>query len=334
MKKLFLYTVLVLASSALVTSTSCLKVAVPVAAFSISADTILAGQSVDFTDESTGNPNFWSWTLDGSDIFFSGEQHPQNVVYTYPGVYDVTLYVENENGEDMITKTACIVVAQGGGGGGGKNCGGTTSVADVEGNVYKVTQIGGKCWMAENLRTSHFANGEAIPNVTDEAQWELSTLSPAWCYYMNNGSLNNPYGKLYNWSAVIDIRRICPNGWHVPTDQDWKDLETALGMSSSELALEDAWRGTSQNVGGKLKATTNWDSPNTGATDESGFSAVAGGDRSDQGRFDYMGRVGTYWTSEEGPQGPWAREMWSNNGGIYRAQYFWENGFCVRCVRD
>jgi uncharacterized protein (TIGR02145 family) len=140
-------------------------------------------------------------------------------------------------------------------------------VTDIDGNIYKTIVINGTVWMAENLKTTRYANGDLIPNVTGNAQW-LALTSGAWSYYLNNNTYNNTYGKLYNWYAISNIKNICPQGWHVPRISQFDSMITYLGGYTI--------------AGGKLKSTgtTNWISPNIGATNISGFSGLPGGYRS------------------------------------------------------
>jgi len=149
-----------------------------------------------------------------------------------------------------------------------------TTVTDIDGNVYKTVKIGDQWWMAENLKVRHYRNGDPIPHEINNVEWIMLTTG-AYCYYDNDSSHAADYGALYNWYTVSDFRNIAPEGWHVPTDEEWKELEMALGISQ-EYADSTEWRGT--NEGGKLKetGTTHWNSPNEGATNESGFTARAG----------------------------------------------------------
>ena len=160
------------------------------------------------------------------------------------------------------------------------NTSNSETVTDIDGNTYKTVKIGNQIWMAENLKVTHYRNGDIIPNVTNNFEWAYLSTG-AWCVHDNDGSYANTYGYLYNWYAVNDIRNIAPEGWHVPTDEEWKELEMYLGMSQTE-ADDTGYRGT--NEGGKLKeaGTTHWETPNTGATNETGFSALPGGCRSNQ----------------------------------------------------
>ncbi len=158
------------------------------------------------------------------------------------------------------------------------------TVTDIDGNTYSTVNIGAQVWMAVNLRTSKYRDGSTIPEVTENTSWEgLST--GAWSNYGNYAPNNDTYGKLYNWHAVNDTRGLCPQGWHVPSDAEWKALETTLGMPANELN-NVGYRGDAANVGGKLKAVDQlWEPPNTGASNSSGFSALPGGHRNSDGQF-------------------------------------------------
>ena len=146
------------------------------------------------------------------------------------------------------------------------------TVTDIDGNVYHTVTIGTQTWMVENLKTTRYRNGEAIPNITDNASW-AALITCAYCDYNNIPSNSITYGKLYNWYAVNDSRNIAPMGWHVSTDAEWTTLTTFLGGTSI--------------AGGKLKenGTIHWNSPNVGATNETGFSALPGGYRLNSGFY-------------------------------------------------
>jgi uncharacterized protein (TIGR02145 family) len=206
------------------------------------------------------------------------------------------------------------------------------AVADVDGNIYSTVVIGNQRWMAENLRTSHYTNGDPIPYVPD-AQWSLQS-GGAWTNYDTDASYDELFGKLYNWYTVVDPRNVCPNGWHVPTDSDWMDLEAALGMPLSELG-QYGWRGSDADIGGHLKAVTYWNTPNTGADDSSGFSAYPGGMRLFNGTFLDVGSKGVWWSSSEYSPGlAWLRELNSVNTGVSRQYHFDAQGCSIRCVHD
>ncbi|MCB0795841.1 MAG: fibrobacter succinogenes major paralogous domain-containing protein [Flavobacteriales bacterium] len=212
-------------------------------------------------------------------------------------------------------------------------CGGSSTVTDIDGNVYPIVQIGSQCWLAENLRTSRYRNGDSIPNVTDIGAWP-DLNSDAYCNYENNVTYDAIYGKLYNWFAAVDPRHICPLGWHVPTDAEWQQLESTLGMPAAELG-NLGLRGVTQNVGGQLKLTALWDTPNTGATNSSGLSASPGGVIGLDGLCQQLGATGKWWSASEYDQeDAWLRGLYYNYASVYRNIAGKPYGFCIRCVRD
>lgn len=197
------------------------------------------------------------------------------------------------------------------------------TMTDQDGNVYKTVTIGTQTWMAENLRTTKYNDGTAIPNVTGDGEWEnLST--GAYCNYNNTTNTDTvaTYGRLYNWYAV-NTGKLAPKGWHVPTDAEWTELTDYLGGTS--------------DAGGKLKetGTTHWNSPNTGATNETGFTALPGGYRGDNGTFYYVGGGGNWWSAtESGTDGAWYRGVGYDVSNVGRGSDNKELGFSVRCLRD
>jgi uncharacterized protein (TIGR02145 family) len=207
-------------------------------------------------------------------------------------------------------------------------------VTDIDGNTYTTIILNnGQEWMAENLRTATYANGTPIPNVTDNTAW-TQLNSGAWSNYSNSPGNDATYGKLYNGYAAANPN-ICPQGWHMPTDAEWQQLESALGMPGSELGV-GGYRGAAQNVGGKMKSTTLWNAPNTGATNESGFSGLPGGLRfGAYGHFASLGYNGYWWSApESGAEFAYHRGLYGNGAGVYRFYYNKRDGFCLRCVRD
>ncbi len=212
--------------------------------------------------------------------------------------------------------------------------GGTGTVTDIDGNVYQTIQIGDQEWMMENLKVTHYRNGDPIPEVTDNGTWAGLTTG-AYCNYNNDAGNGTIYGHLYNWYAVDDSRGIAPEGWHVPTDDGWKELEMYLGMTQAE-ADDTGLRGTDE--GGKLKetGTTHWNSPNTGATNESCFSALPGGYRySDNGNFYLISKYADFWSSSEYYSTyAWYRLLYYNSSVVLRYHYPKRFGLSVRCARD
>ncbi|MBK6774350.1 MAG: fibrobacter succinogenes major paralogous domain-containing protein [Flavobacteriales bacterium] len=207
------------------------------------------------------------------------------------------------------------------------------SVADSDGNVYSTILVGGARWFAENLRSRHYENGDPIAYEPSAAQWAYLDTG-AWSTYSNDVNYQTIYGHLYNWYSVSDPRNVCPSGWHVPTDEDWQTLELSLGMPVIEVGLIGL-RGDSLNIGGKLKATVYWESPNIGANNVSGFSGLPGGDRLNNGGYDHEGYRGSWWTATEA-NSDFARQrsLVSNYSGIYRFNVLKEAGASVRCVKD
>jgi uncharacterized protein (TIGR02145 family) len=183
--------------------------------------------------------------------------------------------------------------------------------------------IGTQQWMEKNLDVLTYRNGDVIPQVTDATVWAGLTTG-AWCYYGNNADNGAIYGKLYNWYAVNDPRGLAPQGWHIPTDDEWTTLGTLLGGD--------------QIAGGKVKATgtTLWLLPDLNTTNESGFSGLPGGQRDGSGVFNYVGTNGLWWSATELPNSPfvWVRNLDRGNGILDRRGNEKNYGFSVRCIRD
>ncbi|MFN5620024.1 MAG: fibrobacter succinogenes major paralogous domain-containing protein [Flavobacteriales bacterium] len=202
-----------------------------------------------------------------------------------------------------------------------------STMTDQEGNVYKTIVIGTQEWMAENLNTSIYRNGDAISTNLDNAAW-ASTTSGAWAYYNNDAGYACPYGKLYNWYTCVDARQLCPTGWHVPTDAEWTVLTDYLGG-------EAVAAGKMKTTGTIEAATGLWYSPNTEATNSSGFSGAPGGVRYSNGAYYYIGDNGNWWSSSEvGTNAAWYRYLYYDDGNAGRSDCYKRNGFSVRCLRD
>jgi uncharacterized protein (TIGR02145 family) len=200
----------------------------------------------------------------------------------------------------------------------------TTSITitDIDGNIYNTVQIGTQLWMKENLKTTRYNDNTVIPNVTDDATWGgLST--GAYCWYNNEApTYKNIYGGLYNWYAV-NTGKLCPTSWHVPTDAEWTILTTFLGGESV--------------AGGKLKetGTAHWTSPNTGATNETGFTALPGGYRYYLGAFGSIANFGYWWsTSEYNATYAWFRYFRYDGDNVIILNWQKGTGFSIRCLRD
>jgi uncharacterized protein (TIGR02145 family) len=187
---------------------------------------------------------------------------------------------------------------------------------------YKSIKIGEQTWMQENLNESKFKNGEIIDQATTKEEWEKAGQDgkPAWCYYDNDAKNGVKYGKLYNWYAVNDPRGLAPEGWHIPTDNEWIDLKNFLGGVDAS--------------GVKLKSSSGWNGQGNG-TNSSKFSGLPGGTR-DAGNFMYLGEGAYFWSSTEaGKSYSYFRylfyEINAMYGGMYVAK---ESGLSVRCIKD
>mgnify|MGYP003460707661 FL=1 len=217
-------------------------------------------------------------------------------------------------------------------------------LVDVEGNAYDTVVIGGQTWMAENLRVRKYRNGDSIPYMPEATDWSLPG-SNAYCLYGNALPTIIEHGFLYGYGAVNGARGICPQGWHVPTDTEWAQLELYLGMPISQLDSlapggYGAVRGSSQNVGGKLKDFATWADPNAGVTNSSGFSALASGQRAMPGSsYAGMGSIATFWTSTPAVFEGWIRQLRNDNTGVLRYHHDMGSdqpgyGHSCRCVKD
>jgi len=199
-------------------------------------------------------------------------------------------------------------------------------VTDIDGNTYNTVQIGNQFWTQSNLKVTKYRNGDNIPTGLSDAQWYSSTTG-AYAIYNNAAANDALYGKLYNWYAATDSRGLCPTGWHVPTDAEWTALTDFLGGESV--------------AGGKMKSTSTqptpggWNSPNTGATDSSGFTGLPDGYRDSGGGFYYLGSNGIWWSSSDAGSGyAWFRRLDSYYANVFRYNVDQRLGFSVRCLKN
>jgi uncharacterized protein (TIGR02145 family) len=196
----------------------------------------------------------------------------------------------------------------------------TGYVSDFDGNSYKTVKAGTQWWMAQDLKTTKLNDGTPIPVKPNNADW-INTTEPAMCYYNNDSTNASTYGALYNYYTVTNTK-ICPIGWHIPTHQEWTTLATTLG--GDEVA------------GGKMKetGTSHWNTPNTGATNDSKFTALPSGNRSDQGNYSGLHNYSLWWTCTPYSDGAWARNTSYGDGTTSQSCKTPRNGLSVRCVRD
>lgn len=181
-------------------------------------------------------------------------------------------------------------------------------------------QIGTQIWMTKNLNVTRYRNGDPIPQVNDPSEWANLTTG-AWCFNLTNTDNGVKYGKLYNWYAVNDPRGLAPIGYHVPSDAEWTTLTTFLGGFVV--------------AGGKMKATTGWNPPNTNATNSSGFTGLPAGYRAHEATFFTSGEVGKWWSSSQyDATSAWQRTLFHNQGVAAPYASFKGCGFSVRCLKN
>jgi uncharacterized protein (TIGR02145 family) len=209
-------------------------------------------------------------------------------------------------------------------------CGGATNVT-FDGHTYALVGIGNQCWFKENLQTDTYRNGDPIPGNLNPEQWS-NTTSGAQAVFNENSSHLETYGRLYNGYAVSDPRGLCPSGWSVPTDENWRMLEVHLGMTV-EQSHSLYWRGTDQ--GAQIKSAP-LDNPPWDGTNSSGFAALPGGYRGyyGDGAFYYLGSNAVWWTSTSVGQQALNRLLDPAVNAIFRNTYDMNDGFSVRCLKD
>ncbi|MBN1618407.1 PKD domain-containing protein [Candidatus Dojkabacteria bacterium] len=294
----------------------------PVSDFTAYPTTISTGESVQFTDQSTNNPTSWNWSFgDGGTSSIQNPSHTFNTV----GLYTISLTVSNSDGSDTEIKANLVTVSSA-----------IETLTDIDGNTYQIVHIGNQIWMAENLRVTHYSDGSPIPQVENNSSWAtLKASDKAYCWYDNDISYKATYGALYTWSAAMNgarnsnskpsgIQGVCPDSWHLPSNEEWIELTEYLGGSSI--------------AGGKIKetGTNHWNSPNSGATNETGFTALPSGLRDWDGMFKALGNLGHWWSTT----------LYSGtlNAYIYSVGYDYQElveytlpsnwGLSVRCLKD
>lgn len=197
-----------------------------------------------------------------------------------------------------------------------------TAVTDNDGYVYNTVTIGTQVWMVENLKTTKYNNGDPIETTSLDVSGETAPKYQ-WSYGDSSGNAGI-YGRLYTWYAVTDSRKICPEGWHIPSDSEWETLKSYLG---------------GENIaGGKLKEAnlTHWESPNVAMTNETGFTALPGGYRDYEGNFVSLYKSSYHWSStpNAAPHLGWGQHMSYSDGVILRGGYNKSAGVSVRCLQD
>jgi uncharacterized protein (TIGR02145 family) len=220
------------------------------------------------------------------------------------------------------------------------------NVTDIDGNVYQSVTNCGLTFTKENLNVSKYSDGTPIPQVTDPTAWQNLTTG-AWCYYNNDPANGAVYGKLYNWYAVAGIydaasasnpalrKKLAPTGWHVPSDGEWSSLINCFDPNADGGITYPNIAGGKMKATGTVEAGTGlWQTPNTEATNESGFSGLPAGGFT-VNPFSFIGGYGYWWSSSEnGTTYAWLRVLNYNNGNAGRGYFNNWSGFSVRCLRD
>lgn len=200
-------------------------------------------------------------------------------------------------------------------------------VIDIDGNSYRTVVIGKYIWMAENLRVTKYNDGSLISHITSEKEWK-ETYEGAYCHYKNSTEKLNEYGVLYNWYAAGNVKKICPDGWHIPNLDEWSFLsDTIVGSNQNSAYIKEA--GTIED------GTGHWAKPNINARDFLGFSALPGGMRSSNGLFGNRGYGGHWWCSTVFNENNIASRSLIFSGtymGLWGVSP--RNGFSVRCIKD
>lgn len=195
----------------------------------------------------------------------------------------------------------------------------SNDIKDGDGNIYTTVKIGSQTWLTKNLKTTKYNDGTNIPLVTLSTDWKgLST--PAYCYYDNDPINKDIYGALYNW-YVVNTGKLCPKGFHIPTKDEWIILGNFLGMEA----------------GGAMKSTTLWNTPNTGATNISGFTGLPGGQRTDNDAavFEGKGNGGYFWSSTQSNAfNAYNYYLSSNDAILNNYDYTKTLGSSCRCLKD
>ncbi len=268
-----------------------------------------AGNSYDNEDGVSSLKARWDWENDGNwDTDYSTTSRYKEHQYSSGGIKTVKLEIRDTDGRiNTTTKEINVIIQE------------TGTVTDIDGNVYKTVKIGDQWWMAENLKVTRYANGNEIPYIKENIDFS-SVTSGAYCY-----TDIEAYGMLYNWYAVTDNRKIAPEGWHVPSTSEWKELRSYL---SSGLFM-----GSGAGERMKESGTTHWNSPE--GTNDCSFTALPGGIRFGYTYF-FLGSSAYFWTTNTYSNRFSGDAIELNHGDplARRVDHNKQYGSSVRCVKD
>ena len=277
---------------------------------------------VTYSISSVSGATGYTWTVPSGATIASGQGTTSITVNFGTLGGNISVQATNSCGNSASNNLNVITILS-------ADCG---TVTDIDGNVYTTVTIGSQCWMVENLRTTKFRNGVPIPNITDGPTWAALTTS-AFCWFNNDATTyKGTYGALYNWYSVTDSRNIAPVGWHVPTDDDWHTLILTLDATAQ---LVNPFESNIASGALKEKGIVHWLSPNIGATNSSGFTALPCGSRVYPAIFGEDSDNGVWWSTTEYDTGyAWLRHLFYNDTIVYRDTNNKQDGFSVRCVKD
>jgi uncharacterized protein (TIGR02145 family) len=209
---------------------------------------------------------------------------------------------------------------------------GTSTISDIDNNSYETVLIGTQCWTKHNLKVTKYNDGSDIPEINGTLTWDNTIVTGARTVYDDLSANLSTYGYLYNWYAATDSRKLCPAGWHVPTDGEWTTLIKFIDLNAANAGTQ------SITAGGKMKSmgTTLWNPLNTGADNSSGFTALPGGyRRNGPGSFLVIRSRAFFWSATTNSTFfAWSRDLYGNNGDVDRDTDSKSDGFSVRCLRD
>jgi len=278
----------------------------------------------------TSSPGGITGTGSGSPIIVSG--------LTNGTVYTFTVLATNAIGNSSPSTASCAVIPAVP----STACGSVTSVLDRESNTYATVSIGTQCWMASNLMVTTYNDGTNIPldasggtQGNGSGQTWLSQTTGARTLYGHDNTNLSVYGYLYNGHAVVDSRKICPSGWHVPTNSDWNKLVKAI-----DPAADTTLYGESLIAGGMMKSTSLWNSPNTCGNNSSGFAALPSGERYASGLFYGQGNYTSFWSTTIDYAANsfggylFVRELAYNRSKVYMDYGDYGKANPIRCVKD
>lgn len=209
-------------------------------------------------------------------------------------------------------------------------------VIDIEGNIYNTITIGSQIWMKENLKTRHYRNGDEIATTNPDSLDLTNEFNPKFQWsYKSSDSLANIYGRIYTWYAVVDKRNICPEGWHVPSDEEFCILENFLEPDIDSKCDKMGHRGTFLGNALKEPGQIHWINHDTGADNSSGFTGISQVIRTLNGNFRFFGLYAYYWTSTEfDSKQAWSRRLYHDSKDVKRGYYFKKDALSVRCIKD